>query len=60
MSKRTRRALAGLVAVFVVVMSSLGMGPVEVAGLGQLDLNQELCWFETCKPFIPGVGPVFF
>lgn len=60
MSKRTRRVSAGLVALFVVVMSSLGQGPVEVAGLGKPDMYQELCWFETCKFLIPGAGPAFF
>lgn len=60
MSKRTGRVSAGLVALFVVVMSSLGQGPVEIVGLCKPDLYQELFWFETCKFFIPGVGPVFF
>lgn len=60
MSKRTRRVSAGLVALFVVVMSSFGQGHVEVAGLGKPNMYQELCWFETCKTFNPGIGPVSF
>lgn len=55
-----RRISAGLVALFVGVMSSFGTVPVEVASLDQPEFKQGLCWFEICRPFIPGVGPVFY
>jgi hypothetical protein len=59
MSKCTRKVAAGLVALFIVVMSSLGMGPVEVAELGKPDLKSELCGLKSCPTFLPNAGPAF-
>ena len=59
MSKYVRKVSVGLVALIIVVMSSLGIGPVEVAEMGKPDLHDELCWFKTCPSFLPNAGPLF-